>query len=282
MANDAEPVLTLTSPLAFPEGTDPDLVPKSGIPVSFGVKNTGGTFRGDISARIYKGAFARGQYEIMDSVVIRYNQTLNSALQQTFDPNLLLDTQYKMRLCWRANANDSWHNFDGELSFKLYDPDYHLSLTDSIRFDNNDSVPRSHAHMTYSIKNTGAPFDGDLQVSFYEEPFSRGKSSIQTVHIGTNEVLTGAFEGPLEQVAGTYTVILRYRDTEGEWQDFTDINGYNIGKITATVIDDTPTGVESIRPSAFSIQKVLRDGQLFILREDRIYNAQGILIDTKI
>ena len=280
MANDAEPVLTLTSPLAFPAGVNPDSVPKSGIPVSFAVKNTGGTFRGDISARIYKGNFSKGQYEIMDSVVIRYNQTLNSALQQTFDPNLLLDTQYKMKLCWRANANDSWHNFDGELPFKLYDPDYHLALTDTIRFDNNDSVPRKNANLYYSIKNTGAPFDGELQVSFYESYFSRGKSSIQTVHIGTNETLQGSFSGALEQVAGTYNVILRYRDLTGDWQEFYDKNNYNLGAIIATVYEEkeTPTGVEQIVGEKSVNRKFIQDGRLYIIRDGKTYNAQGILV----
>ena len=283
MANDAEPVMALTAPIAFPEGTDLNKVPKSGCPLSFSVKNTGGTFRGDISARIYKGAFAKGQYEILDSTVIRYNQTLNSALQQTFDKNLLLETQYKMKLCWRANANDSWHDFTpaeyAVLSFMLDDPDYHLSLPDSIRFDNNDSVPRSHANLYYKIKNTGAPFDGELQVSFYQTYYSRGKSSIQTVHIGTNETLEGAFSGPLEQVAGTYDVILRYREPDGEWSDFTDINGYNKGAIVATVYDDTATGLEPLTANPSPLTgKFIQGGQLYILREGKVYNAQGIRV----
>ena len=214
----------------------------------------------------------------MDSVVIRYNQTLNSALQQTFDPNLLLDTQYKMKLCWRANANDSWHNFDGELPFKLYDPDYHLALTDTIRFDNNDSVPRKNANLYYSIKNTGAPFDGELQVSFYESYFSRGKSSIQTVHVGTNETLQGSFSGALEQVAGTYNVILRYRDLTGDWQEFYDKNNYNLGAIMATVYDETPTGVEQTAEDKRVNGKFIQDGCLYIIRDGKIYNAQGILV----
>ena len=284
MANDAEPVMTLTAPIAFAEGTDLNQVPKSGCPLMFSVKNTGGTFRGDISARIYKGAFAKGQYEILDSTVIRYNQTLNSALQQTFDPNLLLETQYKMKLCWRANANDSWHDFTpaeyAVLQFKLYDPDYHLSLPDSIRFDDNDSVPRSHANLYYKIKNTGAPFDGELQVSFYQTYYSRGKSSIQTIHIGTNETLESAFSGPLEQVAGTYDVILRYREPDGEWFDFTDINGYNKGAIVATVYDDTTTGLEEgERMNGERMNgKFIQGGQLYILREGRVYNAQGMRV----
>ena len=38
---------------------------------------------------------------------------------------------------------------------------------------------------------------------------------------------------------------------------------------------DTATGVESVQPSAFGIQKVLRNGQLILLRGDKEYDAQG-------
>lgn len=109
--NDAEPELVLTKPIAFPEGTDADSIPMNGIPLSFTVKNNGGTYRGEISARIYKGSFSKGQYELMDGIVIRRNQSLSSALQQAFDANLLEETKYKMKLCWRKDANDSWHDF---------------------------------------------------------------------------------------------------------------------------------------------------------------------------
>ncbi|MCQ2310785.1 MAG: C10 family peptidase [Paludibacteraceae bacterium] len=121
--NNAPAEVALTAPISFP---NPDSVPVTGAPLSFSLKNTGGTFRGEISARIYKGAFAKGQYELMDSVVIRRNQKIASALQQVFDANLLVDTDYKMKLCWRANDRDSWHNFTpadyATLTFRLYDP----------------------------------------------------------------------------------------------------------------------------------------------------------------
>ena len=42
------------------------------------------------------------------------------------------------------------------------------------------------------------------------------------------------------------------------------------------VPSDITTGIEGIQPSAISIQKVLRDGQLFILRDGKTYNVQGI------
>ena len=281
--NDAAPELTLVQALAFPEGTNPDSIPMTGIPVSFEVKNIGGTFRGDISARIYKGAFAKGQYEIMDSVVVRRNQNLNSALQQTFDPTLLLDTQYKMRLCWRADKNDSWHNFEGaeDLLFKLYDPDYHLALTDTIRFDRNDSVPRDNASLYYSIKNTGAPFEGEIQLSFYQGAFSRGKSEIREVLIRTNETLEDAFTGSLEQEPGDYTVILRYREKNGDWKEFLDKNNYNLGSVQITVVEDTPpvpplpTALDETKTSETRRQKRIENGVLYILHNGKKYNILG-------
>lgn len=107
--NHASAELSLLEPIAF--GSEVDSVPLSGLPLLFSVRNVGGTFRGDISARIYQGNFAKGQYETIDSVSIRRNQTFSSALQQPFDSRLKTGKTYKMRLCWRANANDSWHDF---------------------------------------------------------------------------------------------------------------------------------------------------------------------------
>lgn len=238
-SNDAAPELSLSAPVSFGEGVNTDSIPVTGIPVSFAVTNTGGTFRGQISARIYKGAFSKGQYEIIDSVVIRRNQTLNSALQQTFDPALLLNTEYKMRVCYRTGSTDSWHDLtpsaNNSIPFKLYDPNFHLSLTEAIHFDNNDSVPCNDANLHYSIQNTGAAFAGDIRLYFYSGSFSRGQSEIRAVSIATGETITGAFSGPLEQPAGTYTIYLRYRPTDGEWTDFADL-----GVIDATVVTPEP------------------------------------------
>lgn len=107
--NHAPAELSLTEPIAF--ASEVDSVPLSGLPLLFSVHNAGGTFCGDISARIYQGNFAKGQYENLDSVSIRRNQTFASALQQPFANRLKTGKTYKMRLCWRANANDSWHDF---------------------------------------------------------------------------------------------------------------------------------------------------------------------------
>ena len=104
--NNAPAVLELTQPIAFPT----DTVACTGAPLSFAVRNTGGTFRGEISARIYQGNFAKGQYEIMDELTIRHDQTLTSALQQVFDANLKIGTTYKMKLCYRLGETDAWHD----------------------------------------------------------------------------------------------------------------------------------------------------------------------------
>ncbi|MBR6017788.1 MAG: InlB B-repeat-containing protein [Paludibacteraceae bacterium] len=41
----------------------------------------------------------------------------------------------------------------------------------------------------------------------------------------------------------------------------------------------TPTGVESIQPSAVSIQKIIRDGVLYIIRDGKMYTAQGVEVE---
>ena len=40
----------------------------------------------------------------------------------------------------------------------------------------------------------------------------------------------------------------------------------------------TATGVENIQTSEYSVQKFMENGQLFIIRDGRIYNAQGVLV----
>lgn len=163
--NDAAAVLSLTKPIAFPEGTNADSIPFIGLPLSFAVQNTGGTFRGQISARIYKGAFSKGQYELIEEAVIRRNTVFVSALQQAFDANLLLDTQYKMKLCWRADANDAWHDFEpaeyGVLNFKLVeqsntdDPDTPTALqpiTDKNNMNNGKYLQNGQLVIYYNGK----------------------------------------------------------------------------------------------------------------------------------
>ena len=39
--------------------------------------------------------------------------------------------------------------------------------------------------------------------------------------------------------------------------------------------------LESIPSSAFSIQKIVRNGQLFIIRDGKIYNAQGQILGNE-
>ncbi len=267
LPNNADPELTITSALSFPEGTNADSIPQSGIPVSFEVKNIGGTFTGQISARIYYGSFLKGTYEIVDSVILRRNQTLSMALQQPFNMDTLsYNTKYKMQLCWRSNPKDDWSHLtpknSGALQFKLFDPEYHLSLTEAIYYDRNDSVPRSNANLHYSIRNTGAPFDGELQLTFLQDAVVCGRSEIRQVHIATNETLSDSFSGPLDLQPGIYDVVLRYRDSEGDWQEFWDSNNHNLGAVIATVYDDTliTTGLINGQSATTSRQLLMRLG----------------------
>lgn len=43
-------------------------------------------------------------------------------------------------------------------------------------------------------------------------------------------------------------------------------------------VENQATGVESLHPSAFSLEKVLMNGQLFILRDGQLYNVTGVRV----
>ena len=51
------------------------------------------------------------------------------------------------------------------------------------------------------------------------------------------------------------------------------------GRIRRVIaVENQATGVESIQPSAFSLKKVLMNGQLFILRDGQLYNVTGVRV----
>lgn len=51
----------------------------------------------------------------------------------------------------------------------------------------------------------------------------------------------------------------------------------NIDKVAyLTQVGGTTTDIESVQPSAVSVQKIIRNGQLFIIRDGKTYNAQGV------
>ena len=89
---------------------------------------------------------------MMDGVVIRRNQTLQSALQQAFDSNLLTETTYTMKLCWKADENDSWHDFTPAnynlLEFQLYkDPEPEPPVPTDIDEINHKSKITNHKYI---------------------------------------------------------------------------------------------------------------------------------------
>ena len=67
----------------------------------------------------------------------------------------------------------------------------------------------------------------------------------------------------------SYTVVVKDESEE-------TISSY-AGEFTTTG-EDTPTGVEGIQQSEVSYRKLLRNGQIFILRGEKVYNAQGALV----
>lgn len=51
------------------------------------------------------------------------------------------------------------------------------------------------------------------------------------------------------------------------------------GRIRRVIaVENQATGVESLQPSAFSLEKVLMNGQLFILRDGQLYNVTGVRV----
>ena len=51
------------------------------------------------------------------------------------------------------------------------------------------------------------------------------------------------------------------------------------GRIRRVIaVENQATGVESLQPSAFSLKKVLMNGQLFILRDGQLYNVTGVRV----
>lgn len=212
--NDDPSVLTLTKPIYFAnEATE---IPKSGSPLYFSVGNEGGTFRGEISARIYKGAFSKGQYELLDDVRISRHQTLETALQQTFDAALLVNTEYVIKLCWRMDDRDQWHDFEpaeyAQVKFTLYDPNPNLQLRQRIAFDDNEIKKGMTDSLRLDISNTGAAFDGYLCPVIYadDERYNLlGEYEILLESNSSNLItLPCKFD---DYEIGRYTVYLKYR-----------------------------------------------------------------------
>lgn len=242
MDNHAPAVLALASKISIP---CPDSVPYTGVPVAFSIKNTGGTFRGDISARIYQKNFSRGQYEIVENVTIRRGETYSSALQQKFAESLKMGTLYRMKLCYRLGENDSWKDFTpteyDEQEFTLYDPMPKLELLEQISFPDNSRVPKSGAPLSYKIKNSGADFRGFLLVAFRGEDgrFAYGSWSTVEVTIRTGETLEDSIRGSFDHTPGNYQAHLRYcASSESE---FTLLGDSTQAIVSFSLYDDHPT-----------------------------------------
>ena len=62
-----------------------------------------------------------------------------------------------------------------------------------------------------------------------------------------------------------------------EWQNYDPEKGLTVtADVTVTaVFEEESQGLESIQPSAVSIQKVLIDGQLYLMHEGQMYDVRG-------
>ena len=69
----------------------------------------------------------------------------------------------------------------------------------------------------------------------------------------------------------------QYTGTLGAHKAYVIVGG-NAAPKRMRFVFDTETGVESAQSSEVSVQKILRDGQLIIIRGDREYNTQGQII----
>lgn len=279
-SNNAPAEIELTKQISFPDASH---VAKEGAPLSFEIKNTGGTFRGDISARIYKGNFAKGQYELMDSVVVRRNQSLSSALQQVFDKALLVDTKYIMKLCWRANSADSWHDFTpaeyDTVHFCLYDTKPNMQLLSQINFDDNSSVKQQVEMLHCRIQNTGAPFDGVFAAYMRSGNFSHGYTD--EVHVTLDSNVTSDLDIPCDFTlfdADDYTLNLRYKQNGDD--DWTSLLPQANAIIPITIVpSQIPTNVKQMDSSNEDIYKCLINGQLLVIHNGHKYTVLGQIIE---
>ena len=75
---------------------------------------------------------------------------------------------------------------------------------------------------------------------------------------------------------GTYTLDWAVRSTDALLKPLSD---WAKGPDFEITVKDTGTGIESIQPSAVSIQKVLRDGHVYIIREGKTFDLNGRLVN---
>ncbi len=173
-SDNTEPVLTLESQITFDNN---DAVSHQGAVLSYRIRNTGGTFRGDVQAFIYKGKLARGEFGNMISRKIKRNSTEDFAVVDNLsnDPGT-----YNIILKYRLSESDNWTDFTpseyAKVSITLLDDQLpSLQMADPVAFPNPTGVPYKNATLLFNIANTGGPFNGTIAAFLYENGNNKGQ-----------------------------------------------------------------------------------------------------------
>lgn len=168
--------------------------------------------------------------------------------------------------------------------FTGWDKDFSYITSDLVVYaiyEEDDYTPQN-------LSVTLLPKGDDLQIIFswdkvdgaasYEVMLAEGGKELGTRNtVGQNIVplFLSAIVKEYHITPGTYTLDWSVRSTDDLGAP---ISEWAAGKAFEVTIKDTGTGMESIQHSAVSIQKVLRDGALFIIVGDRMYDAAGRLV----
>ena len=168
--------------------------------------------------------------------------------------------------------------------FTGWDKDFSYITSDLVVYaiyEEDDYTPQN-------LSVTLLPKGDDLQIIFswdkvdgaasYEVMLAEGGKELGTKNtVGQNivPIFLSAIVKEYHITPGTYTLDWSVRSTDDLGAP---ISEWAAGKAFEVTIKDTGTGMESIQHSAVSIQKVLRDGALFIIVGDRIYDAAGRLV----
>ena len=118
----------------------------------------------------------------------------------------------------------------------------------------------------------------------YEAPADLYENSKQGTLIGSIECEKTASSASKKAKAAEYTIEGSYayigvRSKSGALyiKKLTITWSQETVTYTSSIVDD-PTGMESVQTSDSGIRKILRDGQLYILHDGRMYNVQGQLV----
>ena len=133
------------------------------------------------------------------------------------------------------------------------------------------------------VLKAGVPYFYDPEGSELVCYYSGASTDASTA---ANGALVGFFDDDHEVPSGSYVTVNNqlYKCgagvTMGSYRAYVRPESYSrpalAGRRRLTIGgNNAPTGVESVQPSAISTQKVLRNGQIVIVKGDKMYNVMG-------